>query len=40
VRQSDILKSKDEECEAYELEIEVWISLCIYIFSMVINIIV
>jgi hypothetical protein len=39
VKQSDILKSKHEECEAYVVEIEVWIIFHVYLSTMVINII-
>ena len=39
VKQSDILKSKHEECEAYVVEIEVWTIFLVYLSTMVINII-
>lgn len=38
VKQSDILKSKHEECEAYVVEIEVWTIFHAYLLTIVINI--
>jgi hypothetical protein len=39
VKQSDILKSKHEECEAYVVEIEVWTIFHLYLPTMFIDVI-